>query len=275
VRKTCKLGANSSLLEYTDSQFWVDVLKENGGENNRILAESVCAFCTKEKGSLDSVTFSALTDTSLLPSIATDVAVRLMELEKLFLPADPLPLTSPDSLSSLQKHCIASIANEWKEWGSDDLSKLHSSVLTINPIVAPAVFESTVKQAKSADSGLKFHCPKAIDVSSCGVSSINGRFTLKGFYYNSPRYARDATYRGEHVTFEMYAAYKEYFWYISILVPEYPISHAGDTDFYEFECESRLERIIPPVSGWRNSDFGETHGTPQLTYIYEDMKTEN
>jgi len=257
-----------SLMEASDSAFWLLVLQKNGGEPNNALSQTITYFSTLHLSELDADIFSQLTDPKLLPSVAWEAAIDLLKLEKKLL-----------KLATVQDRCIEALATHWHLVGSRPLAE---ALGDMGPRILTCIMEQlnhSKQQVGYYQSRLhraERNLPAFVVVEGAGLPAINGTFTReKGEYQNdAPIFSMEGIYLDGPATFRFHLAksgttgdkYK-YWW-----VCAEPLADNGKEKTVYFYRSTHPDNgsFLPPCFEWKACN--PTHsGTPTLTFIGEDF----
>ena len=241
------------LMEVSDAQFWLDVLKQSHQEGNTqrtpALSNLVSTFCSTQKERLDADTFLKLTNEEVLPKLSANAAIELLELEKFFVPA---AIGSAHELSNLQERSIEALTL-LRESLPTQFAALGCRFRNLTPLVLSKLLvqasEDTAVKKDKLD-GLEYYLPYEVEVSGAGSFNVDGTYTRTGKYYAGvPRYAREGVWNNDEVIFDMFFSGTTRKWCISILAGSEPSRRAHD--FYCASQSSNAESVpVPPSTGW-------------------------
>lgn len=161
------LELDSPLIAISDELFWIDLLKENKGNDSTHLSNLVLQFCSVHPDRLNPEIFSSVTEESVLPMVACEAAIPFMELEKSI---NPL-LVEGTHLTSLQKRCVTALTHSWKFLRTANMEKRLSQ---LDPLVAAYALAQAMEHAKAeslqADERI---LPEAAGATGAGTESVN------------------------------------------------------------------------------------------------------
>ena len=236
---------DSPSLPIFDSQFWLAVAKLRTG--NPKLSKLVTDFCWKEQDALDAETFVRLTSEGNLPigSISFPSAIKLLELEKKFLPP-----RDTNELTSLQTRCLEALSASWREM---DLSKIQELLTTgLNPVVLSNLWLQTIERASEKS-------PTRIVVEGAGNIAVNGEYVQDWYFERRPQYVKDGTWNGMRYKFFIFlcnVSNNTKHWYISVVPYGGNPGTSTDIDFYTAPM-TEVSGYIPPKTGWAKAAEGK------------------
>lgn len=255
---------DSRLMEVSDANFWLALLKENKSEPNPALSILISSFCSKNKEGLDPKTFLNLTEKSVLPELSVSAALELLQLEQLF-------TVSTDELSNLQERsleALLSCQNDDQELFGD----LQLRLKTLPPLVLSQLAERSLGKLWNCNRKLEVmtHCvPTAIIVAGAGIDAVNGVYSLASkLREKAPRFVKRGSWEGSLATFELYrtrGGEKGFTWYISILKGALP------NDFYYASLTTGAP-WLPPKNGWKRCRMQRRKGAaPTLSFQFDEL----
>jgi len=265
------LESSDKLFRVTDSQFWLDVLNENGGKANQGLSIGISNYCRCQKDSLTFEVFSQLTDASLLPEISSgwETVSNLMQIEKaLGHSGATTSMGEDEQLSSLQERCIEALVSNWERFQHDDWKNALLGIgVNVYTSIMAKLLDKTLGPARQLDL-LKERLPKAVVVSGAGVdlSFLNGVYSRQeSLSMGAPRFTRTLEQGGGlPVCYDIFMTYGD-IWLISSLVNDDP-DDDEPIEYYTCEYPSKAP-ILPPTSGW-TPVIAEAHPMLSLTLKY-------
>ena len=190
----CAIKSDSRLMEVSDAQFWLDVLKQNQGNPNPALSPLISDFCSMQKEQLDAETFLRLTDMTLLPELSAHAVIQLMELEQFFMPA----IVSADELSNLQERGLGTLKS-YRKKSPRGFALLQCRFKNLTPLflskmLVQASEEMRLTLGKLKKSEVKLQCflPKRVVVSGASIIFATGTYALTGkFVGGAPCFRMD------------------------------------------------------------------------------------
>jgi len=263
IRQCCNnilcIEKDDRLIEVSDAQFWLDVVKQNQGQGPTAVSTLISDFCSKHKEQLGTETFGKLTNDAVLPApLSADAAIELLELEVFFLPS----IVSADDLSNLQERCVEALNTKRKE-DPDYFTSLQPRLK--NPLILSKMLALTVEDTRKLHY-LESYLPFEVIVSGAGTSAVNGTYTHRGdFSYNAPRFAMDGVWNGVDVKFEMVAFPYHQVWCISI--------RDLAVDFYRAvtpEIPPAASVPVPPSTDWELFDDIASFPAPTVVCRYRN-----
>jgi hypothetical protein len=129
------ISTSSRLCHVPDSNFWLTLLLNKlpiSTELSLHLSKLIAAYCTNNR--VEAATFLQLTQVRFLPAIDLAAAVGLIDLER--------TIVAPDTLSDLQRRCIAVLIDQWDTaWYRDEgfRNVLQQSPLVIGQIMVQSL----------------------------------------------------------------------------------------------------------------------------------------
>lgn len=257
---------DSPLLEIPDEKLWIVIVKENQGKECPHLSNIVLKFCTLHPECVNAETFSILTGESVLPIVAFEAALPLMELEM-----DKLPLDEAIKLTSLKKRCVAALALSWKYLNTLNLEK---DLAKLNPLVISYALSQAIENAKAEllKAGENI-LPQAIVVSGAGTECVNGLYLRTECYGEdgAPRFAMSGMWRGNPVRYDLCCCRMltgKMSWFITIQDSVTP-GTCRDIDFYQAKSAAEGNPKLPPTQNWVALTYGE-EPTPTIEFRFVD-----
>lgn len=277
IEKCCSsaesIEENSHLMEVSDVQFWLDVLKQTSRTPDPALSNLVSTFCSTNRDSLDAETFSKLTDASCLPELTPVAAIELLELEHHF----GFTNVSTGEPTSLRQRSSETLASCWNNLRASYKNRLNSLKPRVLSDVLVLVMDKTNKNLEVMTNLM----PKEIIVSGATPAAVNGTYSRTStLHERAPRFAKDGIWKGNPVKFEIHIFRNVsvgYYRYISVLNGTRPSRDGVDKDFYFIRESQERWRLPPPKTGWTKSDNDEDDdeikdGVLTLAYGFEKLQ---
>lgn len=245
------MDVRSRLMEVSDVDFWLAVLKENKWEPNPALSTLVSTFCSKNKDDLEAKTFHQLTNRTALPQLSVSAAMELWQLERFYTPAPISPLT----LSSVQERGIEALTS-CSTMDPIVFQYLQREFKNLPPVLLSQMLQGAIGKLLECNKKLETTqagTPKEIVVSGAAVGAVNGTYIRanclrEGAHY----YVMNGSWNGSAARFELYLyrfenEEEEMSYFISILDGMEPCG--DDNDFYKVPA-LKDKLLLPPKKGW-------------------------
>jgi len=152
----CIDGKTSRLVHVPDPEFWLHVLNTNKRRitTNRMFSTYfskhtstlIAEFALIHRETLDAAMFKKLTNATLLTHIHHEVALLLIDAER------QIVASVTNTLSSLQKRCIAALAEKWDCIDFANKETVLKLARKQSPIVLTEILSQTMVAAKTAKS---------------------------------------------------------------------------------------------------------------------------
>lgn len=254
LRSVGSIQVDSRLMDVSDTNFWLAVLKKNRNAPNPALSTMVAHFCADSRMDvLDADAFTKLTEQSALPKLSVSAAMVLLHLENLSITST----TSEQQLSNLQERSLEALIS-CSNATPAHFTDVQHCFKHLPPHVLSHMLQRSMTKLWDCNRDLevmKSCVPNEIFVAGAEIDGVNGTYSRSAkVRYRVPHYTMDGTWNGNPTQFQLYCCYtagiddgvyNRLEWFISIVRGE----DAEDNDFYCASVSKDNSRI-PPRSGW-------------------------
>jgi len=262
------INSFSSLIQESDERLWLDIVEhEDAPFFHHNLSILIARFCCSHLDRISVDVFLKLSSEDIIPVIALESALQLMELEQSILHLS----NDVSELTSLQKRCIEALTSE-SSWQFLDSPSSQKALAGLPSLVVSNLFLKSMGRAKNclASAGGAV-VPDQIIVSDAGEPAVNGIYVRTDTYEESACFSMDGIWKNNSVRFLIYLVdyeedTEEKFWYLSIVDDEGP-GAVSDLDFYKTRDLSK-EAKLPPRSLKSILDNGIEPG-PTLQFRFD------